>query len=77
MYEDLEYEVTIPTREKNGAITKNRPEVLENGQESNIVGSRGEGDWLVVEDPTTSADPFYWNSVTEEMRWDLPTEGNE
>ena len=30
------------------------------------------GDWVLVEDPTTSDEPFYWNSVTDEMRSDLP-----
>ncbi|KAL3907590.1 MAG: hypothetical protein SGILL_008810 [Bacillariaceae sp.] len=34
------------------------------------------GEWVLVEDPTTSDEPFYWNSVTDEMRWDAPLEND-
>ena len=37
------------------------------------VEQDGEQDeWVLVEDPTSSDDAFYWNSATGEMRWDPP-----
>jgi hypothetical protein len=35
------------------------------------VQKEDQGEWVLVEDPTTSDEPFYWNSVTEEMRFDV------
>jgi hypothetical protein len=32
------------------------------------------GEWVFMEDTSMSDEPFYWNTVTEEMRWDPPTE---
>jgi hypothetical protein len=56
-------------------------EVLSNGisgwkQDENVTYTSDEiedkGEWIVMEDPSMSDDPFYWNTVTEEMRWDPP-----
>jgi len=38
-----------------------------------IVGGT-KAEWVFLEDPTSEEDPFYWNSVTGEMRLEPPSE---
>jgi hypothetical protein len=43
--------------------------VLEENQKT-----KEDSEWVLVEDPTSEEDPFYWNEVSGEMRWEPPSE---
>ena len=36
---------------------------------------KDKSEWVLVEDPESLEDAFYWNDATSEMRWDPPEEG--
>ncbi|OEU19815.1 hypothetical protein FRACYDRAFT_235877 [Fragilariopsis cylindrus CCMP1102] len=36
--------------------------------------TKEDSEWVLVEDPTSEEDPFYWNEVSGEMRWEPPSE---
>ena len=38
---------------------------------------KNNSNWVFVEDPESPNDAFYWNEVTNEMRWDPPEESEE
>lgn len=31
-------------------------------------------EWILIEDPTSEEEPFYWSSLSGEMRWDPPSD---
>eukprot|EP00536_Pseudo-nitzschia_multiseries_P011496 jgi/Psemu1/67921/estExt_Genemark1.C_3940036 len=53
------------TNNNNSSISE------KNGPEMNQEQSH-EGQWVLVEDPESPEDVFYWNELTGEMRWDPP-----
>jgi hypothetical protein len=47
----------------------NNKSTLESDQKT-----KDDAEWVLVEDPTSEEDPFYWNEVSGEMRWEPPSE---
>ena len=50
-------------------IDESENKLIETNQEI-----KEEGEWVLVEDPGSLEDAFYWNEATGEMRWDPPEE---
>jgi len=50
-------------------IDQSENKLIETNQET-----KEEGEWVLVEDPGSPEDAFYWNEGTGEMRWDPPEE---
>ncbi|KAG7349843.1 hypothetical protein IV203_012440 [Nitzschia inconspicua] len=67
----LEDEIPIFDDEPN--VDGNIQREDDDGDAADTTNSVEQGEWILMEGASSSDDPFYWNTVTEEMRWDPPT----
>ena len=66
--EDIDYTKSQEGSQSDYTNNDDNSKILSDTRQKRKV----EGDQVLVEDPESQEDAFYWNEVSGEMRWDPP-----